>query len=455
VARGQRRDPQPLYPISSSAEILTRFCRARDGVVRYALEPAYLDLLKKLGNPQKKLPPIIHVAGTNGKGSVCAFLRAMLEAAGYRVHIYTSPHLVRFHERIRIAGELISEDELVEILSDCERLADRGQVSDFEVATAAAFVAFARHKADAVILETGMGGRLDATNVIEKPAASIITRLSFDHCKYLGDSMASIAREKAGIMRADTPCFAAAQPQEEALAVLRTVAAEKNTPLAVGGVDWQVERHANTFRFNDKNRTLDLPLPSLIGPHQLNNAGLAIAALAALPFPVPVAAIAQGLQKAEWPARLQKISQGVLADRFPLSWELWLDGGHNDSAGEVLAAQAEIWRRENPEKLLTLVFGMLSTKDPRAFLAPLAPYVEKLCTVAIPDEALTFSAAELAMQARAAGMEKATPAKNITEALRDLTRPPGMAGRILICGSLYLAGHVLRQNAEGRYQKTD
>jgi dihydrofolate synthase/folylpolyglutamate synthase len=214
-------------------------------VVRYALEPAYLDLLAALGDPHKKLPPVIHVAGTNGKGSTCAFLRAILEAAGYRVHVYTSPHLVRFHERIRVAGELISEEELAEILGDCERLSDPGQVSDFEAGTAAAFVAFARHPADVAILEVGMGGRLDATNVIEKSAASVITRLSYDHCKYLGSTLAEIAREKAGIMRAGVPCFVAPQPQEESLASLRVVAARNRRHLKIGDVDWRIEPRKN------------------------------------------------------------------------------------------------------------------------------------------------------------------------------------------------------------------
>jgi dihydrofolate synthase/folylpolyglutamate synthase len=443
VENPKPRTPNPEPP--SSADILSRFCRARDGQIRLALEPTYLDLLKKLGEPHKKLPPVIHVAGTNGKGSVCAFLRAMLEAAGYRMHVYTSPHLVRFHERIRIAGKLIGEEELAEILSDCERLAETGAVSDFEAATAAAFVAFARHPADITILEVGMGGRLDATNVIETSAVSIITRLSYDHCKYLGPTLAEIAREKAGIMRTSVPCFVAPQPQKESLAALHTAAAEKNALLSIGGKDWRIEPHENGFRFIDKNRALDLPQPALPGPHQFWNAGLAIAALSALPLRITPESIRQGLQKVEWPARLQKIARGALTEMLPKGSELWLDGGHNDSAGEILADQMKIWR-ERDGRPLYLVIGMLSTKDTRAFLRPLAPYVAEARAIPVPGETLSLFPIELAQQARDAGIESVATANNIREALSDFARRP--PGRILICGSLYLAGHVLKENGQ-------
>ncbi len=414
--------------------------------MRYAIEPAYLSLLEKLGNPQKKLPPAIHVAGTNGKGSTCAFMRAILEAAGYRVHVYTSPHLVHFHERIRIAGELISEEELSEILGDCERLADKGQVSDFEAATAAMFVAFARHPADVCILEVGMGGRCDATNVIDKAAATIITRLSFDHCKYLGNSLTEIAHEKAGIMRSGVPCFAATQA-EEALAGLRDEAAKKKAPLFIDGNDWRVEPDDKGFRFSDMQRTFNLPRPSLAGDHQLHNAGLAIAALSALPFSITEDAIARGLQKVEWPARLQKITQGALADLLPENWELWLDGGHNDSAGEVLAAQLAKWRQEDRSKPVYLICGMLSTKDAKAFLTPMAPYAEVLRAVEIPGEILSFEAGELAVHARDAGLRSVETEKDIHAALAALARSSSGPARVLICGSLYLAGYVLRLNS--------
>ena len=435
--------------MASSAEILNRFCRARDGIIRLALEPAYIDLLEKLGNPHKKLPPVIHVAGTNGKGSTCAFLRAMLEAAGKNVHVYTSPHLVTFHERIRAAGELISESELVEILTECEKLAEPGKVSDFEVATAAAFVVFARYPADAAILEVGMGGRLDATNVIDKPAASVIARLSYDHTKHLGSTLTEIAREKAGIMRPGIPCFVASQqPQEEGMEALLKCAMEIGTPLSIGGTDWRIEPNANGFHFIDSKRTLNLPQPSLLGPHQLWNAGLAIAALSALPFAIPDEAIAEGVQSAEWPARLQKITQGALAALLPYGWELWLDGGHNDSAGEVLAQQMNNWRDEDNQPM-HLIFGMLNTKNPCDFLMPLAPYINAARTLTIPNEPLSFRAADLVIEAQRSGLRNCATAKNLVSAISELTRQ-SQHGRILICGSLYLAGHVLKLNQQAQ-----
>jgi len=428
-----------------SADILQRFCRARDGVIRLALEPAYFDLLEKLGNPHKKLPPVIHVAGTNGKGSTCAFLRAMLEADGRRVHVYTSPHLVTFHERIRVAGQLIGEDELVDLFRDIERLAKPGKVSDFEVATAAAFTAFSRHPADAVILEVGLGGRLDATNVIERPAVSAIARLSYDHCKFLGNTLTEIAREKAGIMRQGVDCFAARQPDAESVTALRAAAIETGARLHLGGVDWSIEPAPTGFRFSAANATITLPHPSLLGAHQMENAGLAIAALSGLPFAVRKEAIARGVQQAEWPARLQKLSQGRLADKLPPGWELWLDGGHNDSAGEVLAHQMRAWRDENPAQPLDVVFGMLTTKSPGDFLRPLAPFIRTARTMAIPDETLGFSAEALANETRASGISSAQASTDINAALRELTVAQ-VPGRILICGSLYLAGHILRAN---------
>jgi dihydrofolate synthase/folylpolyglutamate synthase len=439
-------EPQEPVPLTS-ADILQRFCRARDGEIRLELAPAYLDLLKKLGDPHKKLPPVIHVAGTNGKGSVCAFLRAILEAGGYRVHVFTSPHLTQFHERIRIAGKMISEEELIEIFCECERYAPASQVSDFEITTAAAFTAFARHPADVTIIEVGMGGRLDATNVIEKPAASVITRLSYDHCKYLGNTLTNIAREKAGIMRNGVPCFAAPQPQAEAFVSLCSLAVDKNVPFAIGGMDWNIEIQPSGFRYTDAKRTLDMPPPSLIGIHQYWNAGLAIAALSALPFSLTPDDIAEGLQKAEWPARLQHIHNGMLARLLPEGWELWLDGGHNDSAAEVLAAQMEEWHRQDG-KPLYLICGMLSTKDAQAFLRPLVPYAATIHAVPVPGESLSFPAAELAEHARHAGLEYGAAARDVIDAVIDLTRKPSPPARILICGSLYLAGDVLQQNEE-------
>ncbi len=437
----------------ASTAILDRFFQHRSQLghdKQLALTQPYFDLLEKLGNPHRKLPPVFHVAGTNGKGSVCAFLRAILEGAGYRAHVYTSPHLVRFHERIRISGQLIGEEELVELLAQCEAFDERKQVSDFEAATAVAFTAFAKHPADFTILEVGLGGRLDATNVAENKLATIITRLSYDHRDYLGDTLGQIAREKAGIMRENVPCFAAAQPDEESLRALRDVAAAVHAPLYIGGAAWKAEptAHGQGFRFTDGKRSYDLPPPALLGRHQFENAGLAIAALSVLPEALPADAIIRGLKNVEWPARLQKLEHGALASLLPRGWELWLDGGHNDSAGEVLALQTKAWRDQdgtNPRPLY-LVYGMLKTKNPREFLAPISPYVDGIQAIAIPDEDAGFPADELAAQVRATGIENVTSAATLHDALANITGSSSRAGRILICGSLYLAGHVLRAN---------
>jgi dihydrofolate synthase / folylpolyglutamate synthase len=469
----------------SSHIILERFRRGRGKDIDLTLRQDYRDLLKKLGDPHLRLPPVFHVAGTNGKGSVCAFLRAAVEAAGHRAHVYTSPHLVTFHERIRVAGELIGEDELAEILRDCERLAAPGGITYFEAATAAAFVAFARHPADVAILEVGLGGRLDATNVIERPAATVISRLSFDHREYLGTTLAEIAREKAGIMRPGVPCYVGLQKSAEVLAALRDVADGLGAPLLVGGADWEVEKCSNSetliqvepplpyplpqgegdpsapyggissslqktrvesFRFIGKRGAIALPLPALVGGHQLWNAGLAMAALEALPLAISDEALRQAMRHVEWPARLQRIECGRVAEVLPSGWELWLDGGHNDSAGEILADQITEWRQQDGgrERPLVIILGMLTTKVPREFLSPFASCIDRLVTVPIENEALSFSAEALAELAQEAGVRGVGAAARLNEAFRfdGLNYP----GRVLVCGSLYLAGQFLRGN---------
>ena len=334
-----------------SADILEQFRRdhARDNAtdINLTLRPVYLDLLDKLGNPHQKCPPVFHIAGTNGKGSTCAFLRAILEASGYRVHVYTSPHLVRFHERIRVAGDLIPESLLVSLLQECQTHSLPGQLSYFEIATAIAFTAFARAPADFTLLETGLGGRLDATNVVDQPLATLITRLSYDHRDYLGTTLREIAGEKAGIMRSSVPCFVAPQPNHESLEALQEAAAAKGAFLKVGGRDWTTTPNANGFHYQDAERHFDLPFPALLGVHQFSNAGLAIAALSVLPHPPDLPEICQGLRQVEWPARLQHLTTGKLPEMLPPATELWLDGGHNDSAGEVLALQIQRWRDED------------------------------------------------------------------------------------------------------------
>ncbi len=438
----QGRAERGLANEASSTEILERFRVGYGKDIDLTLRPAYRDLLAKLGNPHEKLPPVFHVAGTNGKGSTCAFLRAMLEAGGYRVHVYTSPHLVRFHERIRIAGELIEEQELTDILVECENLATPGGVSYFEVSTIAAFVAFARHPADFVILETGLGGRLDATNIVAQPLANLITRLSYDHRDYLGDDMAGIAREKAGIMRQGVPCFTAAQPQPEAMTALRDAAQKIGTPLSVGGEGWHVRETATGFHFTDATRNFDLPAPALLGAHQYLNAGLAIAALSVLPKPLSQTDIATGLRKVEWPARLQRLTNGALAKHLPTGTELWLDGGHNDSAGEVLAAQIETWRVQDgaTPKPLVVILGMLTTKRVEEFLSPFAVHIAAITCIAIENEPLSYSADALVDEVGKLGL-KASVAKTVTDAVTTAATQNNT--RILICGSLYLAGIVL------------
>jgi dihydrofolate synthase/folylpolyglutamate synthase len=319
-------------------------------------------LLAALDHPERHLPPVIHVAGTNGKGSTVAFLRAMLEAAGYAVHVYTSPHLVTFNERIRVAGTLISNDDLNALLNECEAANGGLPITFFEITTVAAFLAFARTPADVVILETGLGGRLDATNVIKKPRLTCITPVSLDHQHFLGEDIASIMGEKAGILKSGVPCLSAHQPDPIAEAVLIEQAKSVGAPL--------------------KFITATAPSPRLPGLHQQFNAGLAAACAKALApdFVVCDAAIQHGLKTVEWPGRLQHITSGPLAELLSDGWELWLDGGHNQSAAEVLAEHFQSWADQD----LWLVFGALNQRDPAAFLGPLAPYIQGLQAVTIP-----------------------------------------------------------------------
>jgi dihydrofolate synthase/folylpolyglutamate synthase len=429
--------------VQSSSQLLNHFPKS----IGLGLRPAYIELLEKLGNPQSNLPPVFHVAGTNGKGSTCAFLRSMLEAAGHRVHVYTSPHLVHVHERIRISGQLITEDYLIELLGLCRDMSAMGDITQFEALTAVGLKAFADNHADFTILEVGLGGRLDATNVVDQPLASIITRLSYDHRQHLGDSLSAIAGEKAGIMRQGVACFIAPQPDAEALDALTGIARDKQTLLVIGGRDWRVVLQDQGFIYSDSQRSMVLPRPSLTGGHQLWNAGLAIAALSALPQHLTTEQIAVGLQKVEWPARLQRINSGTLAEIMPTGWELWLDGGHNDSAGEILAKQAETWCEQDiTPKPLIVICGMLSTKVPAEFLSPLRNHVASLIAIAIPDEDLSFSAEQLAEAAHLSAMSNVSSAASLPDAIKASVRLHNHACRVLICGSLYLAGEVLRQN---------
>ncbi len=402
-------------------------------------------LLAKLGHPERRLPPTVHVAGTNGKGSTVAFLRAFAEAAGYRVHVYTSPHLVRFNERIRLAGQLIGDDELADLLEEVEDANAGEPITFFEVTTAAAFLAFSRMPADLLLLEVGLGGRLDATNVIDRPAASLLTRISLDHTQFLGPTLAEIAGEKAGIIKQGCPVLAGPQPDPVVTQVFTDRAVSLSAPLSLYGRDWSSVPTAGGFRFKDATRDLDLPPPGLMGAHQIHNAGLAIAATAHLPLTISADAIRAGLTRVEWPARLQRLTRGPLPALLPHGWELFLDGGHNDSAGEVLATQLARWAGDGYD--LDLVFGMLGSKRPLDFLSPLAPYIRRLRAVAIPDEINSVSAEDAAEVARQAGID-ATASPDVASAVGDLTTHAdnGRPARLLICGSLYLAGHVLTDN---------
>lgn len=426
--------------MTRSDPVLDRLKTLHPKVIDLSLERMHR-ILAALGHPERRLPPVVHVAGTNGKGSTVAFLRAMLEAAGHRVHAYTSPHLVRFHERIRLGGRLIDDGALAALLEEVEAANGGAPITFFEVTTAAAFLAFARDPADAVLLEVGLGGRLDATNVVERPAVTAISRISSDHRQFLGETLEAIAAEKAGILKPGVPAVFSPQPVAGVTALFHRRAAALGAPVA----RWRVEPRADGgFRFEDARWALDLPAPGLSGAHQIVNAGLAVAALGALPLPVDAAAVAAGLARVDWPARLQRLTRGPLPGRLPPGWELWLDGGHNDSAGEVLAAQAAAWARAEPGRPLHLIYGMLTTKRPEEFLAPLAPWVRSLRAVHIPGEEASHSAADAAAAARTAGIVDAGPAVSVEAALDGLAA--AAPARVLICGSLYLAGSVLADN---------
>src|SRR3974390_3312062 len=422
-----------------------------------ALHPKRIDLslgrmqrlLTALGHPERKLPPVIHVAGTNGKGSTVAFLRAILEAAGKRVHAYTSPHLVRFNERFRLAalgeGKLVSDDELAATLEECERVNDGAPITVFEITTAVGLMLFARHSADVLLMEVGLGGRLDATNVVDAPLASIITRISIDHTDFLGSTLEMIAAEKAGILKRNVPAIIAAQARD-ALAVIERQAARLNAPLKIAGEDWTATEERSRLVYQDEAGLLDLPAPKLYGRHQFENAGLAIAALRAIKqFKLAPAAFEAGLVKAEWPARLHRLNAGRLVELAPPGSELWLDGGHNPDGGRAIAAAlADL--EERVSRPLVLIVGMLASKDCAGFLSNFTGLARRLIAVPVPGAEKGLSAEAVADAARSIGLS-ATSRDDLNEALEaarklDLDPPP----RILVTGSLYLAGDVLREN---------
>ena len=405
-------------------------------------------LLADLGHPERKLPPTIHVAGTNGKGSTVAFLRAMLEAAGQRVHVYTSPHLVRFNERVRLGrlggGVLIDDAQFAAVLDRCERVNAGQPISLFEITTAAALLAFSEAPADVLLLEVGLGGRFDATNVIADPAVTVITPVSMDHPEFLGDTVAKIAFEKAGILKPGRPAVLALQ-DPEALAVLVQQAERVRAPMMVGGQDFGTHEEHGRLIYQDERGLLDLPLPRLAGRHQQGNAGTAIAALRSFDPAIPAKAIEAGLLAAAWPARLQRLARGHVPDLAPLDAEIWLDGGHNADGGRVLA-EAMGEREDRSARPLVLICGMLSTKDPAAFLQPFRELTQELIAVPVNDEHAGRPASEIAASSAGLGMAAATCA-SVEDALIYLSARPWLVPpRILITGSLYLAGDVLALN---------
>ena len=404
-------------------------------------------LLGKLGDPHKRLPPVIHIAGTNGKGSVTALLKAMLEAAGKRVHVYTSPHLIRFHERIQLAGDHgrsrdIGESDLVDVLMRTRAVNDGDDITQFEITTAAAFLAFSEHPADVLILEVGLGGRLDATNVVQQPILTVLTPISMDHAEKLGATLPLIAAEKAGILKQGVPAVVSAQAPE-AMAVIEAVAARVNARLVSWGQNFDAFEQGGRLVVQREDELLDLPKPALVGRHQIGNAGTAVAAARELRgFDIDQRAIECGLLDVRWPARMQRLDTGPLPLLLKSDAELWLDGGHNPAAGQVLAQTlADI--EEKSSKPLYLIVGMMGLKDAAGFLAPFRGLARHVITVPIPGAHETpYLPDRLAAVAVGAGLE-AEEAAGIEAALKRADTLHAGAKRILICGSLYLAGHVL------------
>jgi dihydrofolate synthase/folylpolyglutamate synthase len=398
-------------------------------------------LLADLGAPHLRVPPVIHVAGTNGKGSVVAMIRAVLEASGYRVHVYTSPHLVSFTERIRLSGSLIDAALLVDLIDYVLEINGDAPITFFEITTAVAFQAFGQIPADVLILETGLGGRLDATNVVPHPAATVLTPIGMDHMSYLGDTLSAIAGEKAAIMKPGTPCISARQ-HPDAAEVIKAVAAKRAVDVAWQDADWSVEADPfGTVRYKDAETEWSVLQPSLPGPHQIGNLGVALATLARLPLSIPSFGLRAGMRQIDWPARCQKLTRGPLTAGLPSGWDLWLDGGHNPPAGDALAA----WLADEPAPTV-LITGMMANKDITGFLAPIAPHAQALAAVSIPNhEDGCATPEDIASAASRAGIQDTLAARDLAAA-RDALTPhiSGHRGRVLICGSLYLAGEVLK-----------
>ncbi len=402
------------------------------------------NFLAALGNPHLHLPPVFHVAGTNGKGSSLAFVQAILESAGLTVHKFISPHLVRFEERIVIGGQEIDDALLLSLIEECEAASGAEPVSFFEFFTALAFLAFQRHKADAVLLETGLGGTYDATNVIEK-SITLLTRISFDHMRLLGATLPLIAENKAGIIKAYCPVIVAPQTDNDVLKIFETRAAALHAPLFLANREWSVEETGEGFTYRARGMEFKLPLPRLLGSHQVVNAGTAIAAIGQSPF-MPLLnekTLIKAMNNVRWQGRLQRLETGALANLLPAGWELWVDGAHNDSGAEVLMAQVKAWGPEIPPHIIT---GYKRRKEPDNFYEKLAGIPVTIQAVDANIDAPMLSAEELCAYLKGAGFADARPAANLESAIRSLTFQFKTPQRIIITGSLYLVGHALKIN---------
>jgi len=428
---------------ASLGEVIARLSMLHPKRIDLSLDRMHR-LLERLGHPERKLPPVIHVAGTNGKGSTVAYLRAILEAAGLRVHAYTSPWLVRINECFRLASRLVGDDELQAALEQCERVNAGEPLTFFEAKTAAGFLLFEQHPADVLLLEVGLGGRLDSTNVVEAPLASVITPISMDHMEYLGDTLTSIAGEKAAIIKRGVQVISAEQA-DEVMSVIEQQARRMRAPLHAAGQQWHVSIERGRLVYQDERGLMDLAAPRLFGRHQFDNAGLAIATLRAIDRLKLGHAAYEGIVNAEWPARMQRLSSGRLVELGPAGSEIWLDGGHNAEGGRVAAAALGDLE-ERVSRPLVVIVGMMGTKDARAFLQNFAGLTRHIFTVEVPDQDNAMPQDRLADAARALGM-RVEIAGTVEAALRSIARlayevPP----RILITGSLYLAGPVLAAN---------
>lgn len=422
-----------------------------------ALHPKRIDLslgrleqlLDRLDHPERRLPPVVHIAGTNGKGSVTAMLRAMLEADGQRAHIYTSPHLVRFNERIRIGGEgggtLVSDEVLTEVLERVETANQGDPITFFEITTAAALVLFAENPADVVVLETGLGGRLDATNVVPRPLISVLTTIGIDHVGFLGPTLGEITMEKAGIIKPHVPVVSAPQ-KDEVASVIERQSGLARARLHLGGMDWTVGQENGRLVYQDEDGLVDLPLPRLAGRHQAVNAGTAVATARTAGLLRDPHSLEAGMTQVDWPGRMQRLTRGRIVEWAPPDADIWLDGGHNADAGEVVAAAlADL--EDRVSRPLFLIAGMLNTKDPTGYFRHFAGLVRHTFTVGVPTSDASIAPAALAEAATEAGLS-AEPVTSVKTALRLLAEnwryePPP---RIVICGSLYLVGDVLAQN---------